>query len=155
MCFEAVRGAEQFKTRAATNTMFPFTRNVVGSMDYTPAAFVVSDRDTTDAHEVATFLVYESGWQHTADKPENYEARRRPCTRSTSCRPCGTRPGCSPAGRARRPCSPAAPATAGSSAASRRCAAKTFDAPLGFLGPGAARRHPARRAAGLMRESPT
>jgi alpha-glucosidase len=75
MSFEAVRGAEQFKTRAATNTMFPFTRNVVGSMDYTPTAFVVSDRDTTDAHEVATFFVYESGWQHGADKPENYEAR--------------------------------------------------------------------------------
>ncbi|WP_257925833.1 glycoside hydrolase family 97 protein [Amycolatopsis iheyensis] len=75
LSFEAVRGAEQFKTRAATNTMFPFTRNVVGSMDYTPTAFVVSDRDTTDAHEVATFFVYESGWQHGADKPENYEAR--------------------------------------------------------------------------------
>ncbi|SEF23391.1 Glycosyl-hydrolase 97 C-terminal, oligomerisation [Amycolatopsis pretoriensis] len=75
LSFEAVRGAEQLKTRASTNTMFPFTRNVVGSMDYTPTAFVVSDRDTTDAHEVATFFVYESGWQHGADKPENYEAR--------------------------------------------------------------------------------
>ncbi|MFD9892903.1 glycoside hydrolase family 97 catalytic domain-containing protein [Amycolatopsis sp. NPDC059027] len=75
MSMEAVRGAEQFKTRASTNTMFPFTRNVVGSMDYTPTAFVVSDRDTTEAHEVATFFVYESGWQHAADKPENYESR--------------------------------------------------------------------------------
>ncbi len=75
MSLEAIRGAEQFTTRASTNTMFPFTRNVVGSMDYTPTAFVVSDRDTTDAHEVATFFVYESGWQHGADKPENYEAR--------------------------------------------------------------------------------
>ncbi|MEV4150577.1 glycoside hydrolase family 97 catalytic domain-containing protein [Amycolatopsis sp. NPDC049691] len=75
LSFEADRGAEQLRTRAATNMMFPFTRNVVGSMDYTPTAFVVSDRDTTDAHEVATFFVYESGWQHSADKPENYEAR--------------------------------------------------------------------------------
>jgi hypothetical protein len=75
MSLEAVRGAEQFQTRAATNTMFPFTRNAVGSMDYTPAAFLVSDRDTTDAHEVATWLVFESGWQHTADRPESYEAR--------------------------------------------------------------------------------
>ncbi|MEV6368078.1 glycoside hydrolase family 97 catalytic domain-containing protein [Micromonospora musae] len=75
MTLEAIRGAEQFRTRAATNTMFPFTRNVVGGMDYTPVAFVVSDRDTTDAHEVATFLVYESGWQHAADKPENYDSR--------------------------------------------------------------------------------
>jgi hypothetical protein len=72
---EAIRGAEQFRTRAATNTMFPFTRNVVGGMDYTPAAFLVSDRDTTDAHEVATWLVFESGWQHTADRPEAYESR--------------------------------------------------------------------------------
>jgi alpha-glucosidase len=75
MTMEAIRGAEQYKSRAATNTMFPFTRNVVGGMDYTPVAFVVSDRDTTDAHEVATFLVYESGWQHASDKPENYEIR--------------------------------------------------------------------------------
>ena len=75
MTFEAIRGAEQYRTRAATNTMFPFTRNVVGSMDYTPVAFLVSDRDTTSAHEVASFLMFESGWQHTADRPENYDAR--------------------------------------------------------------------------------
>jgi len=33
-----------------------------------------SDRDTTDAHEVASWLVFESGWQHTADRPEAYES---------------------------------------------------------------------------------
>jgi hypothetical protein len=75
MTFEAVRGAEQFRTRAATNTMFPFTRNVVGGMDYTPVAFLITDRDTTDAHEIATWLVFESGWQHNADRPEAYESR--------------------------------------------------------------------------------
>jgi alpha-glucosidase len=75
MTLEAIRGAEQFRTRAATNTMFPFTRNVVGGMDYTPVAFLITDRDTTDAHEVATWVVYESGWQHNADKPEAYESR--------------------------------------------------------------------------------
>jgi hypothetical protein len=74
MSVEAVRGAEQFRTRAATNTIFPFTRNVVGSMDYTPVTWAVTDRDTTDAHEVALALVYESGWTHPADKPETYEA---------------------------------------------------------------------------------
>jgi hypothetical protein len=74
MTFEAIRGAEQFTTRATTNTMFPFTRNVVGGMDYTPVTWAVTDRDTTDAHEVALALVYESGWQHLADKPETYEA---------------------------------------------------------------------------------
>jgi len=74
MSLEAVRGAEQFRTRAATNTIFPFTRNVVGGMDYTPVTWAVTDRDSTDAHEVALALVYESGWQHPADKPETYEA---------------------------------------------------------------------------------
>jgi alpha-glucosidase len=74
MSLEAIRGAEQFRTRAATNTIFPFTRNVVGGMDYTPVTWAVTDRDTTDAHEVALALVYESGWQHLADKPETYEA---------------------------------------------------------------------------------
>jgi hypothetical protein len=72
---EAVHGAEQYRLRAARNTMLPFTRNAVGSMDFTPVAFVVTDRDTTTAHELATFLVFESGWQHTADKPENYDVR--------------------------------------------------------------------------------
>jgi alpha-glucosidase len=72
---EAVRGAEQFRTRAATNTIFPFTRNVTGGMDYTPVTWAVTDRDTTDAHEVALSVVYESGWQHLADRFESYEAR--------------------------------------------------------------------------------
>ncbi|WP_285686594.1 glycoside hydrolase family 97 catalytic domain-containing protein [Actinoplanes sp. NBRC 103695] len=74
MTLEAVRGAEQFRTRAATNTIFPFTRNVTGGMDYTPVTWAVTDRDTTDAHEVALAVVYESGWQHLADRPETYEA---------------------------------------------------------------------------------
>ncbi|BCJ55535.1 hypothetical protein Asp14428_70100 [Actinoplanes sp. NBRC 14428] len=74
MTLEAIRGAEQFRTRAATNTMFPYTRNVVGGMDYTPVTWAVTDRDTTDAHEVALALVYESGWTHLADRPETYEA---------------------------------------------------------------------------------
>ncbi len=74
MTLEGVRGAEQFRTRAATNTVFPFTRNVVGGMDYTPVTWAVTDRDTTDAHEVALAVVYESGWQHPADRPETYEA---------------------------------------------------------------------------------
>jgi alpha-glucosidase len=74
LSMEAVRGAEQFRTRAATNAIFPFTRNVVGSMDYTPVTWAVTDRDTTDAHEVALAVVYESGWTHLADRFETYEA---------------------------------------------------------------------------------
>ncbi|MFI7278426.1 glycoside hydrolase family 97 catalytic domain-containing protein [Streptomyces sp. NPDC049879] len=75
MTAEAVYGAEQQRNRAALNTMLPFTRNVVSSMDYTPVTFSVTNRDTTDAHEVATALVFESGWQHLADNPETYQLR--------------------------------------------------------------------------------
>ncbi|GIJ43120.1 hypothetical protein Val02_00060 [Virgisporangium aliadipatigenens] len=75
MTVEAVRGAEYQHTRASTNTMFPFTRNVVGGMDYTPVTWSVTDRDTTEAHEVALSVVYESGWQHLADRPEQYDVR--------------------------------------------------------------------------------
>ncbi|MEK8103977.1 glycoside hydrolase family 97 C-terminal domain-containing protein [Micromonospora sp. M12] len=33
------------------------------------------NRDTTPAHELATSIVFESGWQHLGDNPESYEAR--------------------------------------------------------------------------------
>jgi hypothetical protein len=75
MTSEAVYGAEQQNNRAARNTVLPFTRNVVSSMDYTPVVFSMSNRDTTDAHELATAVVFESGWQHYADNPESYQSR--------------------------------------------------------------------------------
>jgi hypothetical protein len=75
MTAEAVFGAEQFQNRAAFNTMLPFTRNAISSMDFTPVVFSMTNRDTTDAHELATAVVFESGWQHGADNPESYEAR--------------------------------------------------------------------------------
>ncbi|WNV85185.1 ricin-type beta-trefoil lectin domain protein [Umezawaea sp. Da 62-37] len=75
MTAEAVYGAEQFHNRAALNTILPFTRNAISSMDYTPVVFSMTDRDTTDAHELATAIVFESGWQHDADNPAAYEAR--------------------------------------------------------------------------------
>ncbi|MBP8532288.1 glycoside hydrolase family 97 protein [Streptomyces sp. MK37H] len=71
---EAVYGAEQFHNRAAFNTILPYTRNVISSMDFTPVVFSMTSRDTTDAHELATSVVFESGWQHFADSPESYEA---------------------------------------------------------------------------------
>ncbi len=74
MTAEAVFGAEQQQNRAALNVMLPFTRNAISSMDFTPVTFSVN-RDTTDAHELATALVFESGWQHNADNPASYEAR--------------------------------------------------------------------------------
>jgi hypothetical protein len=74
MTAEAVHGAEQY-LRASKNTILPFTRNVISSMDYTPVVFSPYNRDTTPAHELATGIVFESGWQHLADNPESYEAR--------------------------------------------------------------------------------
>jgi hypothetical protein len=71
---EAVHGAEQY-LRASKNTILPFTRNVISSMDYTPVVFSPYNRDTTAAHELATAIVFESGWQHLGDNPESYQAR--------------------------------------------------------------------------------
>ena len=83
MTMEAVFGAEQYKfrqaftTRAAwLNTVLPFTRNVIGPMDYTPVTFtdVRYPRTTTNAHELAQSVVFESGIQHFADSVEAYRA---------------------------------------------------------------------------------
>jgi alpha-glucosidase len=78
---EAVFGAEQYKFREAYakraawhNTVLPFTRNVVGPMDYTPVTFTdhTFPRKTTNGHELALALVFESGIQHFADSVEAY-----------------------------------------------------------------------------------
>jgi alpha-glucosidase len=76
MTMEAVRGAEN-RPAAANNPVQAFTRNVVGSMDYTPVSLDVGTKEATVAHEVALPVVYESGWTHFADKPEAYQARPR------------------------------------------------------------------------------
>lgn len=73
---EAVRGAEMYKFEAgypagqpARNTILPFTRNVMGSMDFTPVTFsdAAHPHVTTNAHELALAVVFESGVQHFAD----------------------------------------------------------------------------------------
>ena len=78
---EAVYGAEwynnvsTFTDKAARhNATLPFTRNVIGSMDYTPCAFTDSQHPhiTTDAHELALTVLFESGIQHLADRPESF-----------------------------------------------------------------------------------
>jgi hypothetical protein len=74
MSMEAVRGAEN-NAPAVGNTIQPFTRNVVGSMDYTPVAFDAGRQEASIAHEVALPIVFESGWTHLADRPEAYDAR--------------------------------------------------------------------------------
>lgn len=81
---EAVYGAEWYNnagvlTDAAPwhNATLPFTRNIVGSMDYTPCTFSDSQHPhtTTDAHELALTVLFESGLQHLADRPESYLAQ--------------------------------------------------------------------------------
>lgn len=77
---EGVYGAEwynnvpTFTDKAAKhNATLPFTRNVIGPMDYTPCAFSDSQHPhiTTHAHELALTVLFESGLQHIADRPES------------------------------------------------------------------------------------
>ena len=83
MTYEGVRGAEWYNngpefTYTATehNTILPFTRNVVGAMDYTPVTFTNSQfpHITSFGHELALSVLFESGIQHFADRPEGYYA---------------------------------------------------------------------------------
>ncbi|HEX9151314.1 MAG TPA: glycoside hydrolase family 97 protein, partial [Flavobacterium sp.] len=83
MTTEAVYGAEWYNNdqvltdkAAAHNTTLPFTRNVIGSMDYTPVTFSNSQHShiTSYAHELALSVVFESGLQHFADRPSAYES---------------------------------------------------------------------------------
>ncbi len=81
MTYEGVRGAEWYNngpeftmTAPEHNTILPFTRNVVGSMDYTPVTFTNSQYPhiTSYGHELALCIVFESGLQHMADRPVGY-----------------------------------------------------------------------------------
>ena len=83
MSMEAVFGAEQYNNGpimtdkgAELNTIFPYTRNVIGPMDYTPVAFTNSQHPhtTTSAHELALPVIFESGIQHMADRPSGFYA---------------------------------------------------------------------------------
>ena len=81
---EGVYGAEWYnnvptftKKAASHNATLPFTRNVIGPMDYTPCAFSDSQHPhiTSHAHELALTVLYESGLQHLADRPESFLAQ--------------------------------------------------------------------------------
>jgi len=76
LSMEAVKGEEVYRfgklfpeKAPVQNTILAFTRNVVGSMDYTPVGF--SDRKyshlTSWSHEVALSVLFESGIIHLAD----------------------------------------------------------------------------------------
>lgn len=86
---EGVRGEEQYwdKTYADNaqtfDSIYVFTRNAIGPMDYTPADFAdVSKTNpgsqphlTTVAHELALLVVFESGVQHVIDPASDLMAR--------------------------------------------------------------------------------
>ena len=81
---EGVYGAEWynngpvFTNKAAShNATLPFTRNIIGPMDYTPCAFSDSQNPhiTSNAHELALTVLFESALQHLADRPESFLAQ--------------------------------------------------------------------------------
>ncbi|GAA2919120.1 MULTISPECIES: glycoside hydrolase family 97 protein [Streptomyces] len=76
MTLEGVAGEEKRTNTAAHLTTLPFTRNVIGSMDFTPGAFQrVGLRPNSDAAEAGLAVAYESGLQMFAGTPESYDAR--------------------------------------------------------------------------------
>src|SRR5256714_9886934 len=73
---EAVWGAEHTANVSTTHlTTLPFTRNVVGPMTYTPMACHRPSRQTSDAHELALSVLFESGLQNFAGRVDGYAAR--------------------------------------------------------------------------------
>ncbi|WP_405893199.1 glycoside hydrolase family 97 catalytic domain-containing protein [Streptomyces sp. NBC_01527] len=77
MSLEGVNGEEKKTNTAQHLTTLPFTRNVIGSMDFTPGAFQRPNRPNagSDASELGLSVLYESGIQNLAGTPESYEAR--------------------------------------------------------------------------------
>ncbi|MEU4365333.1 glycoside hydrolase family 97 catalytic domain-containing protein [Promicromonospora sp. NPDC023987] len=71
MSYESVRGMEN-GISPERSLIVPFTRNVTGSMDFTPVVFSRDNDKTSKAQQAAMSVVYESGWQHISDKPEGY-----------------------------------------------------------------------------------
>ncbi|MCU1409739.1 MAG: hypothetical protein JWR04_446 [Rhodoglobus sp.] len=78
--YEAARGAEYYvfydePLEPAHNVILPFTRNVLGAMDYTPVALSAPGRRTSDAHELALSVAFECGITHFADDTAVYLGR--------------------------------------------------------------------------------
>ncbi len=96
MSVEAVYGEEWYNNNgvltgkaAAHNATLPFTRNVVGPMDYTPGTFSDSryPHITTYAHELALPVIFESALQHMPDRPSAYRGLPEPVRRFLSALP--------------------------------------------------------------------
>jgi alpha-glucosidase len=90
--YEGVRGMEQMGGCTPNNSVyFPFMRNAVGPMDYTPGAMISMQPEAyqsarpnaasigTRAYQLALYVVFESGVQMLADNPTLYY-RNLDCT---------------------------------------------------------------------------
>ena len=84
MSVEGVYGAEWYNNNAiltdraaAHNATLPFTRNVIGPMDYTPGTFSDSQYPhiTSYGHELALPVLFESALQHMPDRPSVYDTK--------------------------------------------------------------------------------
>ncbi|MBN2612675.1 MAG: glycoside hydrolase family 97 catalytic domain-containing protein [Bacteroidales bacterium] len=77
--FEYITFEQRNADSAATHcSMLPFTRNVVGSMDFTPVCFSEIpgiQKRTSDAFELALSVMFQSGVQHYAEIPEGMDAQ--------------------------------------------------------------------------------
>ena len=92
LSYEGVRGMEQMGGAKPDNSVyFPFMRNSVGPMDYTPGAMISMQPEAykaerpnaasigTRAYQMALFVIFESGLQMLADNPTLYY-RNPDCT---------------------------------------------------------------------------
>lgn len=77
---EGVKGEEyylfEYGPTPAYNVNLVFTRNIVGSMDSCPSGFELtgtpfSRRTTSNSHEMALAVMFESGWQCMSVSPES------------------------------------------------------------------------------------
>ncbi len=75
--YEAVKGEEYFKwgigADIETLLTYLYTRNALGSMDFTPAVYQMTTLDATTGFQLAMAVVYESGVQHFAHSAYIYE----------------------------------------------------------------------------------
>ncbi len=83
LTMEGVKGAEAYTYEKPIdfpwfNNVYPYTRNVIGPMDYTPVTFTdyneSQQRMTSHAHELALSVIFESGIQHLADRIEGFRS---------------------------------------------------------------------------------
>ena len=76
MTYEAVLG-EEFRKWSTVPTpqnclMYPFTRNITGSMDYTPSCIAITKTGESAGFSIAKSIVYESALQHFASSAYSF-----------------------------------------------------------------------------------